>query len=178
MAVDCFAEAATVDPCQSQLALAALEMSSQDSATYNVVQALKCSTNGVLLVMGLMSKAAFAALLLGSTAVAAYAASPATSSGCPTATQRAESESGNNQGLGVRQAESESGNNQGLGVRQAESESGNNQGLGVRRAESEGGNNLGLGVRQAESESGNNQSLGIRRAEAETRVAPIDPCKG
>jgi hypothetical protein len=86
----------------------------------------------------LLPTAAFAALLLGTTIIASsvYAANPG-SGGCPTATQRAESENGNNQGLGVRQAESEGGNNQGLGVRQAESESGNNQGLGIRRAESD-----------------------------------------
>ena len=101
--------------------------------------------------MRVLPTAAFAALLLGTTIVAssAYAANPG-SSGCPTATQRAESEGGtNNQGLGVRQAESEGGTN--------------NQGLGVRQAEAEGGSN--------------NQGLGIRRAESEARLASIDPCK-
>jgi hypothetical protein len=80
--------------------------------------------------MRLLTKAAFAALLLGTTAIAAPAFADDT--GCPPGLHRADSEGGQNNGA-VRRADSEGGQNNGA-VRQADSEGGQNNNA-VRRAE-------------------------------------------
>ena len=106
--------------------------------------------------MRLLTKAAFAALLLGTTAIAAPAFADDT--GCPPGLHRADSEGGMNNNA-ARRADSEGGQNN--AVRQADSEGGQNN--AVRRADSEGGQN-------------NNA---VRRAEAiaPSRTAALAPCK-
>ena len=94
-------------------------------------------------IMRLLTKAAFAALLLGTTAIAAPAFADDT--GCPPGLHRANSEGGQNNNA-VRRANSEGGQNN--AVRQADSEGGQNNNA-VRRANSEGGQNNA--VRQADS---------------------------
>ena len=105
--------------------------------------------------MSLLSRAAFAALLLGTTVIAAPAFADDT--GCPPGLHRADSEGGQNNA--ARRADSEGGQNN--AVRQADSEGGQNN--AVRRADSEGGQN-------------NNA---VRRAEAiaPSRTAALAPCK-
>ena len=117
--------------------------------------------------MRLLTKAAFAALLLGTTAIAAPAFADDT--GCPPGLHRADSEGGQNNGA-VRRANSEGGQNN--AVRQADSEGGqNNRGSprstprAVRttrsaRLTSEGGQNNA--VRRADSEGGQNNNA-VRR---------------
>jgi hypothetical protein len=100
--------------------------------------------------MSLLSKTAFAALLLGSTIAApAFAASPDTT-GCPAGMHRADSEGGNPQ-FATRKADSEGGNPQ-FATRKADSEGGNPQ-FATRKADSEGGNPQ-FATRKADSEGG------------------------
>ena len=144
--------------------------------------------------MRLLTKAAFAALLPGTTAIAAPAFADDT--GCPPGLHRADSEGGMNnaarradseggQNNAVRQADSEGGQNNNA-VRRADSEETGGQNNAVRRADSEGGQNNA--VRQADSEGGQNNAqspdseavklcsppCGSRAARTATRIRRAD----
>jgi hypothetical protein len=99
--------------------------------------------------MSLLSKTAFAALLLGSTIAApAFAASPDTA-GCPSGMHRADSEQGGNPQFATRKADSEQGGNPQFATRKADSEQGGNPQFATRKADSEQGGNPQFSTRQA-----------------------------